>query len=98
MDQAPAAQALEDVEGTGAQIPTKVGSSERVVTPLAVAPSRPVPAPRFVMLWNARQSVAPLASQVPLVAVQVKSGIELAGKAVTPEVARQPEAQLTVIL
>lgn len=50
MDQEPGAQALEEVDGTGAQMPTSVGSMERVVWPPAVAASSPVAAETLVVL------------------------------------------------
>src|SRR5271168_4053492 len=98
MDQVPLVQAPADVAGTVVQSPIWVGSAEIVVTPLAVAPSSPVPADRSVVLWKERQSVPPAEFQAPPVAVQVNNGMELDGNAVIPETATQPEEQPTVRL
>src|ERR1035437_5232315 len=44
----------------------------------------PVPLPRLRVLRNARLSLPPFVSQSPPVAVHMKSGIDPAGKLVTP--------------
>ena len=66
--------------------------------PLAAAPSKPAPAAMLLLLWKARQSVPPVVSQAPLVAVHVNNGMELEGNAVIPDAATQPDAQVTVKL
>ena len=58
----------------------------------------PVPLPKLLVLKNARLSLPPLPSQTPFVAVHVNSGIDPAGKAVTPASAPQTPLQLKVRL
>ena len=59
---------------------------------------RPVPAAMLLVLRKERKSVPPVASSVPLVTVQVNSGIPSGGNAVTPLAVLQVDTHVAPIL
>jgi hypothetical protein len=75
--------------------------AESTATTVCVPVSRatmPVPLPRLRVLRNARLSLPPFVSQSPFVAVHVNSGIDPAGKLVTPPTAPHTPAHASVRL
>jgi hypothetical protein len=85
-----------DVAGDATRNPITEVSALSCVLPETSAVVMPIPAAMLFELRNARWSVPPARSHVPLVADQVNKGIASAGNAVTLAAGVQPLLQLTV--
>jgi hypothetical protein len=90
------------VKSNTAAVVRYVGTTaESTATTVCVPVSRdtiPAPLPKFRVLRNARLSLPPLMSQIPFVAVHVKSGIDPGGNAVTLPIAPHTPEQVNVRL